>query len=191
VKNDPKNKEFYLKNLKEVINMLDEHLFGKELVEILGGDVLAKLAEKGELIEFLNNNEYEGKKLIEYLGGWMKKMLPLRGLKLVTYHKNWVYFFRLFGLVEAGTIEPKPGIPPSPRHIHKLIKMMRKSNVKLILAANYFDKNKVRKVAKKVGAGYIIVPLYVNGVRGVNTYFKLVDYWIDSIIKAAKKEKII
>ena len=44
----------------------------------------------------------------------------------MTYHKNWVYFAQLFGLEEAGTVEPKPGIPPSPKHVRALIELIAK-----------------------------------------------------------------
>jgi len=183
-KNDPAGKEYYEKNLKIVLNKLDNSLYGEKLVEMFGGDLLSKLAEKDKLIDFLEKKQYEGKPLIDYLGGWMKKMLPLRGKKIVTYHKNWVYFCRLFGLVEAGTIEPKPGIPPTPKHVADLIELMRKEKIKVILAANYFDKQKVKTVAKKVGAKALIVPLYVGGEKGIDTYFDLVDFWINGLISS-------
>ena len=121
----------------------------------------------------------------------MKKMLPLRGTPLVTYHKNWIYFVRLFGLEEAGTVEPKPGIPPSPKHVTGLINMMRERNIGIILAANYFDEQKIRAVAARTNAEAVIVPLYVDGAAGVGDYFELVDHWIDGLLRAAEKKSIL
>ncbi len=186
IKNDPAGEAFYKKNRDAYIAELDRRLFGPELVKLLGGDMLAQLAEKERLIPFLEGHRFRGKRLIDSLGGWMKRMQPLRGARLVTYHKNWVYFLHLFGLEEAGTVEPKPGIPPAPKHVRDLIRMMREERVRLILAANYFDKQKVRTVAARTGAQAVIVPVYVGGAPGVDDYFKLVDYWIDSLLKAAK-----
>ena len=108
IKNDPEGKEIYLQNLKQLHNRIDECLFGKKLVEMLDADTLCTLAEQDKLIPFLQEQKFEGKPLVEYLGGWMGKMLPLRGTPIVTYHKNWIYFVKLFGLEEAGTVEPKP-----------------------------------------------------------------------------------
>jgi len=110
IKNDPQGKSFYEQNLKILQDELDKHLFGEELVKLLGGDTLCSLAEKNKLIEFLQQNKLQGKPLIDKLGGWMKKMLPLRGTPIVIYHKNWSYFLKLFGLEEAATIESKPGL---------------------------------------------------------------------------------
>ena len=191
IKNDPEGKEIYLQNLKELHNKIDECLFGKKLVEMLGGDTLCTLAEQDKLITFLQEQQFEGKPLIEYLGGWMGKMLPLRGALMVTYHKNWIYFVKLFGLEEAGTVEPKPGIPPSPKHVTNLINLMKERNIGIILAANYFDKQKIRTVAARTNAEAVIVPLYVGGAAGVDNYFELVDYWIEGLLKAAKKKNIL
>jgi len=190
-KNDPAGKELYQQNLERLLEKIDEHLFGTRLVEMLGGDTLCSLAKQGKLIPFLQEHRFQGKPLIEYLSGWTGKMLPLRGVPIVTYHKNWVYFTRLFGLEQVGTIEPKPGIPPSAKHVTELVNTMRQRNVRMILAANYFDEQKVRAVANRVDAAAVIVPIYVGGVPGTDSYFKLVDYWINELLKAARAKGLI
>jgi ABC-type Zn uptake system ZnuABC Zn-binding protein ZnuA len=187
VKNDPAGKDHYLKNLKTFRDEIDRRTYGKKLVELLGGDTLTKLAEKGRLIPFLKKKKLGGRPLIEHLGGWLAKMMPLRERQIVTYHKNWVYFMHLFGLYEFATIEPKPGIPPSPRHVTEVIRRMKAEKVRIILAANYFDESKIEAVADRVGGVAAIVPLYVGGKEGVDDCFQLVDCWTDVLLAAAKK----
>jgi zinc/manganese transport system substrate-binding protein len=187
IKNDPQGKVYYEANLKELHDELDKHLFGEELVKLLGGDTLCRMAVKGNLIDFLQENKLQGKPLIDKLGGWMGKMLPLRGTPIVVYHKNWSYFLELFDLEEAATIESKPGIPPSAKSVTNLVQTMQDDNVRIILAANYFDEHKVKTIADRTGAEAVIVPLFVGGVPGTETYVQLVDYWIDGLVKAAKK----
>jgi zinc/manganese transport system substrate-binding protein len=184
VRNDPGGRECYEANLEGVLVEIDRRLFGPELLELLGSKTLCSLAEKGTLIPFLEKQEFRGRPLIDSLGGWMKRMLPLRGMEIVTYHKNWVYFLTLFSLSEVGTVEPKPGIPPSPRHVTELVDLMRLRNIRLILAANYFDEQKIRTVARRVDATPVIVPLYVGGEPGVDTYFQLVDLWTERLVEA-------
>lgn len=191
IKIDPKGEDVYIANRNRLLDRIDRSLFGDQLVEFIGGETLCKLAEKGTLISFLQENDFRGEPLIGYLGGWMGKMMPLRGTPIVTYHKNWVYFVKLFGLEEAGTVEPKPGIPPSPQHVTDLVEQMRARNIKILLAANYFDEQKIHTVAGRVGADAVIVPLYVGGTEGVGDYFQLVDYWIDGIFAAASNRKLI
>lgn len=191
IKNDPQGKPYYEANLKELHDELDKCLFGEELVKLLGGDTLCRMAVKGNLIDFLQENKLQGKPLIDKLGGWMGKMLPLRGTPIVVYHKNWSYFLKLFGLEEAATIESKPGIPPSARSVTSLVQMMHDDNIRIILAANYFDEHKVRTVADRTGAEAVIVPLFVGGVPGTETYVQLVDYWINGLLKAAQKTGLV
>lgn len=181
---DPQHEAFYKKRLNDFKSEIDQRLFGEELVNILGSDILEQLSESNRLIDFLNTKSFKDKKLIEYLGGWMKDMLPLRGRKLVGYHKNWVYFEQLFGLNFIGFVEPKPGIPPSPKHVERLIRDMREQNARVIMAANYFSEQQVQDIADKVGGVADVVPFSVGGVPGVDNYFKLIDYWINHL-KAA------
>ena len=191
IKIDPEGRKDYETGLKKLLGEIDRRLFGEELVKLLGGKTLCAMAEKGTLIPFLGKREFRGKPLMDFLGGWMKKMKPLRGKPIVTYHKNWIYFVRLFGLEEAGTIEPKPGIPPSPKHVTELVSLMHERRIRIVLAANYFDEQKVRGVAASVDAEAVIVPLYVGGAYGIDDYFKLVDHWTDELLKAARKAGVI
>jgi len=189
-KNDPQGRELFESNLKRIEEDLDRRLFGEELLALLGSRTLTKLGTKGELVSFITSNSYRGKPLAEYAGGWLEKMLPLHSKPIVSYHKNWVYFLTLFEIEEAGTVEPKPGIPPSPKHVAELLNMMRERSIRIILAANYFDENKVRSIAESVGATPVIVPLYVGGAPGIDDYFQLVDLWVDSLVEAATETGI-
>ncbi len=184
---DPQNAAFYQSNLKKFKNEIDEKLFGKELLKLMGSSLLTKLAAKGKLIEFLKEKTYKGKKMIEFLGGWMKEALPFYGKQIVAYHKNWIYFQKVFGLEVVGYVEPKPGIPPSPKHVEKLMQDMRKHKIKVLLSANYFDEQKVKRICDKVDAEPVIVPMYVDGAPNVDNVFKLIDLWIRKLNKAFEK----
>lgn len=191
IRADPSHQATYERNLNVWLEMIDRRLFGAELVELLGGDELCELASKGQLIDFLKEQSLDGEPLINRLGGWMKQMLPLQGRSIVTYHKNWVYLLKLFGLSEGGTVEPKPGIPPSPRHVTGLIQTMKNHNLKIILAANYFDQQKILTVANRTRATPVIVPLYVGGHTDLDNYIDLMDYWVEHLLQAARQQNLI
>lgn len=191
IKNDPSGKATYSKNLDNLLDELDRRIFGEKLVGILGGEKLCLLAEDGKLIPYLKSHKHNGKPMIDMLGGWMGKMQPLYGKSIVTYHKNWVYFLKIFGIHEAGTVEPKPGIPPSAKHVAELIKMMRDRNIRILLAANYFPEREIKDIASKTGAQAVIVPLYVDGAKGVDNYFELVDHWVNGLLGAARRAGVI
>jgi ABC-type Zn uptake system ZnuABC Zn-binding protein ZnuA len=181
---DPENNENYKANYQSFKKEMLNWMFGEELVKLLGDKLLIKLANSGQLIDFISSKEFKGKKLIEYLGGWMNDALFLKDKKIVAYHKNWIYLKNLLGFEIAGYVEPKPGIPPSPKHVEQLIKTMKDNNIKVILAANYFDESKVINISQKVGATPVIVPLYVDGLEGVDDIYKLYQLWIQKLKSA-------
>lgn len=190
VKNVPEQAAGIRTRLAALQDEFYRRLYGPDLVEILGGETLVKLHADGKLAGFLEKNPFEGQPLRNKLGGWVGRMQPLRGMAIVTYHKNWIYFCEDFGLVQADTIEPKPGIPPSPKHTRDLEQRMRREGIKLMLAANYFDEQTVRKIATATGATYRMVPYYVGGAAGVTDYFTLVDQWVDSCLTMAREAGI-
>jgi ABC-type Zn uptake system ZnuABC Zn-binding protein ZnuA len=180
---DPEGAAAYDVNLVVFNRRLDEKLYGKELVELLGADVLDSLARQGKLIDFLSAQEYEGASLIERLGGWMGKGLVFRGQQLVAYHKNWIYFTDLFGLEVAGYVERKPGIPPSARHVHHLLNLIKDSEIQVLWASSYFSQEKVQSIAERAGCQAIIVSLGPMTVTA-DSYFELIDTWIDDLAGA-------
>lgn len=177
---DPDNAEYYIANRDEFINEVDSALFGDALVEMFGGETLGKLLENKTLFTFLDK-EYGDGKLIDQLGGWLKKALPFRNKKVVAYHKNWSYFADTFGLEIIGYIEPKPGIPPSAKHVQHMIKMIKDQKIGIMLVASYFEKKSPHMIESKTGIKALFLPLFVHGIPEVTDNFKLVDYWIDQI----------
>jgi ABC-type Zn uptake system ZnuABC Zn-binding protein ZnuA len=117
---------------------------------------------------------------------WDAEMQPYRGRKVVTYHRSWPNFLKRFGLVSAGEIEPRPGIPPSPSHTLELIKMMRRENVKIILVEPYFDLKTPNSIARETGAQVVVLPPSVGGETEITDYFKLFDYDLGLLTKAFK-----
>ncbi len=182
---DPVHADFYDSNLKQFQAEIDNHMFGKQLVRLMGGKLLTGLALNDRLIDFLSAKSFKGKKLIEYLGGWLKQGLSFRNRQIVSYHKNWVYFQKIFGIKTVGYVEPKPGIPPSPKHVEELVQVMKKHRVKVLLAANYFSAAKVREICDKVGAIPVIVPMGVEKDNPkTGDVFKLVDTWVNGLKNA-------
>ena len=179
---DHVNASYYQANLNEFNERVDRALFGNELVDIFGGETLSKLLENKTLYTFLEK-EYQGEILINKLGGWLKKAEPFRGKKIIAYHKNWAYLTGTFSLEIVGYIEPKPGIPPSAKHVQYIIQTIEDQKIKLMLVASYFEKKSPQMIADKTGIRAIYLPLFVNAIPEVRDNFQLVDFWIDQINK--------
>lgn len=161
-------------------------LFGARLVELLHGPTLEQLALNGTLFDFLEANQFEGTPLIDSLGGWLGQAMPLRGQKIICYHVNWSYFEDRFGVDCAEYVEAKPGISPTPRHVARLIDLMRSQGISVVLAANYFDPGRVENVANRGNARAVIVPMQTNPRTGNDSYFGLVDIWVSELVAAIR-----
>ena len=177
---DPDNSDFYIAQRDEFKDKVDRALFGDKLVDLFGGETLSNLLENKTLFTFLEKQYGEGK-LIDLLGGWLKKALPFRGKRVIAYHKNWTYLMDTFGLEVLGFIEPKPGIPPSAKHVQNMIQLIKDQNIRLMVIANYFEKKTAQMIESKTGIKALFLPLHVHGVPEATDNFKLVDYWIDQI----------
>jgi ABC-type Zn uptake system ZnuABC Zn-binding protein ZnuA len=162
-------------------------LFGDTLVALLGGETLESLARSGALLSFLEGQSHQGAPLIDRLGGWLAEARPLRGRDMICYHKNWTYFEERFDVRCAEFVEPKPGIPPTPGHVARLIELMEERGLQVILAASYFDRRKVESVAARGGAQAVVVPLN-PGAGGVTDYFDLVDTWVTALAEAFRAQ---
>ena len=177
---DPAHSDVYENNQKMFITKVDQAMFGDDLVQLFGGERLTDLLLAGTLFEFLEN-EYQGEKLLNQLGGWLKEALPFRDKEIIAYHKNWSYFVRDFGLQVMGYIETKPGIPPTPKHVEETIQLIQDQSISVMLVATYFEKRKPTTIAQKTGIEALFLPLYVDATPEVTDNFKLVNYWIDQI----------
>jgi ABC-type Zn uptake system ZnuABC Zn-binding protein ZnuA len=181
---DPAGKAVYEANLAAFRARIDRALYGDELLQVLGSDTLDPLAREGKLIPFLEGKELGGQPLVARLGGWLGKAHgTFYGKKIVAYHKNWIYFTTLFGLNVIDYVEPKPGIPPSARHVHELIEEIESQDARVMFVASYFSAQKVRSIAERSGATPVVVPLGPSDL-GADGYFHLVDIWVDGLAQA-------
>lgn len=103
--------------------------------------------------------------------GWEQVMAPYRGRGLVPYHKSLVYLEEWLGLKELSTIEPLPGIAPSPSHLAKLILEMRGlDRPPLVVSEPWHNLRTAETVAQKAGAKLVRLPGDVGSIRGKERY---------------------
>jgi zinc/manganese transport system substrate-binding protein len=118
-------------------------------------------------------------------GEWTRRLAPLAGQPIVTYHRSWPYFARRYGLTVVEYIEPKPGIPPAPAHTLEVVRVMQEKGVKAILMESFYDRRVADFVASKTGAQVVYVPNSVGGDDHVDSYFDLLDRISAELAKAA------
>jgi len=115
---------------------------------------------------------------------WEAQMQPIKGADIVTYHDQWPYFEHHFGLNNAAYMEPKPGIPPTPSQLAKVIKIIQQRHVKVIVVAPYYRPNAANLVARRTNAKVVKLASSVEAFKGINTYFDLFDYNVKLLVDA-------
>ena len=115
---------------------------------------------------------------------WEKQMDPYKGTPIVTYHKNFIYFIDRFDLKEFGNVEPKPGIPPTPRHIAEEADAMKASNVKVVVYGPYYKADASQELAKRAGGVAVEVATEAGGLPGTDDVFSKFDVLVNSMAAA-------
>jgi zinc/manganese transport system substrate-binding protein len=135
--------------------------------------------------EFSRNRDAYLAKLNAKIIEWEKAAKPLRGTKFVSYHEHWPYFAARFGLNYVGTIELKPGVDPSPRHIQALVTEMKATHVPIVVREPQFPEKAPKRIAEQAGATMVTLPIMPGGVPHTETYIKMMDYIIHTMVAAA------
>jgi len=135
---------------------------------------------------FAARTEAFEKKLATAIAGWKARAgrAHLEGARIVTYHRSWSYFARAFGLQVVDFVEPRPGIPPSPKHVQELVTEMKGGHVKMMIIESFFDPRLPQRIARDTGVPLVVMPTSVGGEDGVTTYFDLFDHIFTGIEKA-------
>lgn len=123
-------------------------------------------------------------RLVQAEQRWLAAMAPHRGLKVVTYHRSFPNFAERFGLDIIGYVEPRPGIPPTPRHMAALVDEMKRHGVRLVLVEPYFDLKTPTAIAREAGAALVVMPPSVGGVTQASDYIALFDYNVNLLLAA-------
>jgi len=112
---------------------------------------------------------------------WKKKTEKLKGLKVIEYHKSWIYLIDWLGLKSVGALEPKPGIPPSGSHIAELLS--KHKDVSFVFQEVYNPKNLSELFAKKSGAKLVLLPSMTGALEGTDNIWSKFDNIIETLTK--------
>ena len=173
----------------------DIHIYGNPhyWLDPLNGKVIARNIANGlERVDPSNKSTYEAnlqgffKRIDDKLKEWSARMAPFKGSKIIAYHNEWVYFETRFGLNIVDFMEPKPGIPPSPSQLVKVIKEIKANNIKVIISSPYFTTSSSDVVAKQTGVTVLTLATSVKAFDSINNYFDLFDYNIKQLTAGLK-----
>lgn len=155
--------------------------------------VAAVLAERLAEIDPANAEAY-GSRLASFqarwreaMEGWERRLAGLRGMKVIVYHQNWVYFLNWSGLERAASIERKPGIPPSASHLRTVLERARGADVKAILKTPFESDDATGWLSERTGIPVVELPFTVGGRHGADDLFSLFDVTL-ALLEGARNQ---
>lgn len=139
--------------------------------------------------EFGRNRDAYLARLNARIAEWEKQLRPYKGTRFVSYHEHWPYFAARFGMYYFGTIELKPGVDPTARHIQELSAAMKAEHVPIVIREPQFPERTPRHIAELTGATMITLPIMPGGVPHTETYIKMMDYIVQTMATALQNRK--
>ena len=116
---------------------------------------------------------------------WEKQAAPVKGMPLVVYHRDLSYLVNWLGMREVGSLEPKPGLPPSTAHLGELLAQLRKTAAKAVVRSAYNDPRPGEWLAERAKVRSVMLPYTVGGTEPAKDLFGLFDDTIARLLQAA------
>ena len=127
-----------------------------------------------------------GKRWQEAIPKWQQRAQPLKGVPVVVYHKDMSYFINWAGMREAGSLEPKPGIPPTPTHLAELVEQMKRNPAKVVVYSPYNDPRAAEFLGQRANIPNVMLPFTVGGTEKAKDLFGLFDDTIERLLATVK-----
>jgi zinc/manganese transport system substrate-binding protein len=137
--------------------------------------------------DFTRNRDAYLAKLDAKIAQWQAEAKGLKGVKFISYHEEWEYFAERFGMKVFDTIELKPGIDPTPRHIEQLITGMKAEHVPIVVREPQFPEKVPALIARQTGATLLKLPIMPGGVPHTDTYIEMMDFIVHTMVSAEAK----
>jgi ABC-type Zn uptake system ZnuABC Zn-binding protein ZnuA len=177
----PEQRAYFESRYAAFRQRLGTALVGETLAQKYDVEKLALLFEHQKLGTFL---QAQGEASL--LGGWLGHLIAYTEVKAVSDHNAWPYFAQRFHIHMVGFLEPRPGVPPTTKHLRELIRAMQTQGVKLILASSYYDPRHAQFVAQHTSAKVVPLANQVGAREGTEDYISMVDYNVRQLVTALR-----
>jgi len=117
---------------------------------------------------------------------WEKRASILRGKRLITHHKSWIYLEKWLGMEVVAHLDPVSGVPPTAGHLAKLLARYGEDGADIIIHAPFQSEKASKWLSERTGIPEIMLPLTVGGSDGATDLFSLFDDIIDRLLGAQK-----
>lgn len=116
---------------------------------------------------------------------WDARAQPLKGKRVIAYHKSWAYLENWLGLTELATLEPVPGIPPTATHLAEVLALMKsQGGADFIIYAPYQSSKPGQWLADRTHVPLVMVPMTVGGSDATEDLFGLFNEILKQMLGA-------
>jgi zinc/manganese transport system substrate-binding protein len=122
-------------------------------------------------------------KLDGKLAEWRNICAPIRGKEIISYHEDIAYFADFLGVKAEQFLEPKPGIPPTPKHMQFLEDYAKSKHITAVVLPTYFSQQQAQALAAKIQGHVITICQEVGEVPGTDDFFTFFDHNFKDICK--------
>jgi len=122
------------------------------------------------------------------LAKWETDAAPLRGKRVVTHHKSWVYLENWLGLELVGTLEPVPGIPPTASHLSRLLARLGSdgSGADFIIRTPFQSDRPSEWLSERTSIPEMVLPFTVGGSEEADDLYGLYSDTIMRLLEVSK-----
>ncbi|MEW6739665.1 MAG: metal ABC transporter substrate-binding protein [Nitrospirota bacterium] len=136
---------------------------------------------------YMDNAETYKKELDKLNEEIIQKVGTFKTKGYVTFHPAWNYFSKRYGLRVIGVIEEAPGREPAPGDVARIIKDLKKSDIRVVFAEPQFNPKIAEAIAKEANAKVLFLdPIGASNAPDRDSYLKLMRYNISQMERAMK-----
>ncbi len=175
----------------------DIHLFGNPHYwldprngKIIAEEIAAKLTsmDPSHAATYEKNLATFVTSLEKKLGEWTKSLSDFKGQELIGYHNEWVYLMNFAGLTMKQFLEPKPGIPPTPKHVEFILGYIQSQSIRAIVQATFNPAEAANSIAARSGAKRLTLCQNVGEIADVPDYISMIDFNVSKLVEALRHD---
>lgn len=117
---------------------------------------------------------------------WERQARPLQGTPVVVHHNAWAYLINWLELDLVGTLEPKPGLPPTSTHLSRLLEQMERQPAKVIIRSPYQGARASDWLSERTGIATVVLPSTVGGNEAATDLFGLFDNIVQQLLSVTQ-----
>lgn len=125
---------------------------------------------KKGLSEFQNKMTHLSDRITHLLQPTLRKVAVAGKPVVMEYHKEFTYFFAQYGLKSFGSLEEKPGVPPSAGRIGDMAQLTRSAHIKAALATDYNPETVLLKFHELSRVPVLQLQTMIRPGRGIGSY---------------------